>query len=254
MHVLFIHPGFPGQFRYVAPRLATEHGWTCTFATRESGVPPIPGVQRIPYLPSVAGAAACPATTRRFEASVGHALGVYDALKARTDVRPDLIVAHGRFGASLFLPHLYDAPIVNFFEYFYRPVGQDLGYRPENGVTESDLLRCDVDNAMTLLDLANCDRAWAPTVHQRDLMPREYHAKFEVVHDGIDSGTFRRRSDAARRLPDGTEVPQGTRVVTYVTRGMEMLRGFDVFMRVAKRIYEQFPDVLFAIAGGDRVC
>jgi hypothetical protein len=111
MHVLFIHPGFPGQFRYVAPRLAAEHGWTCTFVTRESGVPPIPGVLRIPYLPSVAGAAACPATTRRFEASVGHALGVYDALKARTDVRPDLIVAHGSFGASLFLPHLYDAPI-----------------------------------------------------------------------------------------------------------------------------------------------
>src|SRR3954454_1348583 len=104
MHVLFIHPGFPGQFRYVAPRLATEHGWTCTFATRESGVPPIPGVQRIPHLPSVAGAAACPATTRRFEASFGHALGVYDALKARTYVRPALIVAHGSTAPFQF-PH-----------------------------------------------------------------------------------------------------------------------------------------------------
>ena len=32
------------------------------------------------------------------------------------------------------------------------------------------------------------------------------------------------------------------------------MRGFDIFMRVAKRIYEQFPDVVFAVVGSDRVC
>ena len=29
------------------------------------------------------------------------------------------------------------------------------------------------------------------------------------------------------------------------------MRGFDIFMRVAKRIYRAFPDVLFAVAGSD---
>ena len=254
MHVLFVHPDFPAQFRYVAPRLARDRGWNCTFVTRTTLAKDVPGVMRIPYaLGSIPGPGTHPCN-RRFESTMAHALGVYDALKSRPDLKPDLVVAHGSFGSSLFLPHLYDAPILNFFEYFYRTLGQDLGYRPEQAVTELDLLRCRADNAMTLLDLENCEQAWTPTQYQRDLMPAAYRPKVEVVHDGIDAELFRRRPRAPRRLSDGTEVPDGTRVVTYVTRGFEMLRGFDLFMAAARRVLERCPDVVFAIAGGDRIC
>ena len=198
MRVLFVHRAFPAQFRYVAPRLAAR-GWECTFVARDESGPGMPGVCRIGYAPSPAPPPTFQPCGRLFETALAHALGVYDALKKTGDVRPDLIVAHGSFGSSLFLPHLFDAPIINFFEYYYRSVGQDLGYRPEAAVTELDLLRCDVGNAMTLLDLANCDRAWAPSRYQRDLMPPEFRSKFEVVHDGIDTDTFHRRPDAHRR-------------------------------------------------------
>src|SRR5262249_18090357 len=50
------------------------------------------------------------------------------------------------------------------------------------------------------------------------------------------------------------ELPAGKKVVTYATRGMESMRGFDIFMRVAKRICELRDDVIFLIAGEDRVC
>ena len=278
MHVLYVHPAFPGQFRHAAPRLAAAFGSAATFVTRNNPSHDLPGVQRIVY---ELGSAQSPEThpcNRRFEDTVAHALGVYNALKARPDVRPDLIVAHGSFGLSVFLPYLYDCPIMNFFEYFYRPVGQDLGYRPEMPVTEMALLRCGTDNAMTLLDLENCDRAWTPTEHQRGLMPEAYRQKVEAIHDGIDTELFKRRDcglgiadrglalhprplpgvpgrggDGQRVLPDGTVVPAGTRIVTYVTRGFEMARGFDVFMAAAKRIYDQFPDVVFAVAGGDQI-
>jgi glycosyltransferase involved in cell wall biosynthesis len=43
-----------------------------------------------------------------------------------------------------------------------------------------------------------------------------------------------------------------TRVVTYVSRGLESIRGFDIFMKVAKRITEVIPDVVFLIAGEER--
>ena len=56
-----------------------------------------------------------------------------------------------------------------------------------------------------------------------------------------------------RTLPDGTVVPAGTRIVTYVSRGFELMRGFDVFMRAAKLIYQQYPDVRFFIVGTDRI-
>ena len=41
-------------------------------------------------------------------------------------------------------------------------------------------------------------------------------------------------------------------MVTYVSRGLESARGFDIFMKVAKKIYQAIPDVLFLIAGSDR--
>lgn len=178
---------------------------------------------------------------------------MYEALKSRPDLKPDLIVAHSGFGSSLFLPYLYDAPIINLFEYFYRPVGQDLGYRPELPVDELSLLRSRTRNAMILLDLENCDRGWTPTHYQHDMLPAPFHDKVDVLFDGIPTDRFYRRQVPDRLIPDAGEIPADHRIVTYVTRGFEMMRGFDIFMKVAKRIYEQFPNVTFIVAGKDRV-
>lgn len=32
------------------------------------------------------------------------------------------------------------------------------------------------------------------------------------------------------------------------------MRGFDIFMKVAKRIYQAFPDVVFVVVGSDQIC
>jgi hypothetical protein len=167
MHVLFVHQNFPAQFRYIAPRLAADHGWQCSFCT-ERAADQIPGVRKIVYKPRGGATRANSLLTRNYENAVGHALGALEAMKQAPDVRPDLIVAHSGFGSSLFFPFLYDAPIINFFELLYHPAGQDLGYRPERRVTEMELLRSTTNNAMILLDAVNCDRGWTPTHYQRD--------------------------------------------------------------------------------------
>jgi glycosyltransferase involved in cell wall biosynthesis len=85
-------------------------------------------------------------------------------------------------------------------------------------------------------------------------MPEAYQHKVEVIHDGIDTDAFKRDPHAPRCLPDGTSIDAGTRIVTYATRGFEMIRGFDTFMKAAKLIYRHYPDVIFVVAGTDRVC
>jgi hypothetical protein len=145
---LFIHRNFPGQFRYVAPRLARDHGWRSTFLTADRHVSAPPGVTKINYDPGVAASVGHPVVAATI-GPVGHALGAYEALRARPDLRPDLVVSHGSYGSTLFLPLLFDAPVINFFEYFYRATGQDLGYRADVPVTEDHLLRYRVNNAMT---------------------------------------------------------------------------------------------------------
>jgi len=163
MHILFIHQNFPAQFRCIAPRLAGDYGWTCTFATHNATVPAPPGVRKVLYPLRNGPHPLSHPCTRGFEAATGHAVGAYEALKHRTDIKPDLVVAHSGFGSSLYLPYLYDCPLLNFFEFYFRPVGQDLGYRPELPVTESSLLRWRTSNAMTLHDLESCDRGWSPS-------------------------------------------------------------------------------------------
>jgi len=253
MHVLFIHKNFPAQFRYIAPRLARDCGWKCTFLTEQTNHE-LPGVEKLLYTPVGGASLANHLCTRTFENTVAEASSVYETLKGQPQLQPDLIVAHAGFGSSLFLPYLYDAPIINFLEYYYRPVGSDLGYRPEMPVSEAALLRTRTRNAMLMLDLDNCTRGWTPTAYQRSYFPTEWQQKIDVIFDGIDTGIYYRRDDARARLTRELQIPEGARIVTYVARGFEFMRGFDIFMRSAKQIYEQFPDVVFVVVGSDRVC
>jgi len=171
-----------------------------------------------------------------------------------TDLRPDLIVGHSGFGSTLFLPELYPGvPIINYFEFYYHPHQSDMDFRPEFPPSELDYLRARSRNAMLLLDLQNCRRGYSPTHFQRQLFPEAYRSKIDVIFDGIETDIFHRRDDLPRRI-GGRSISASTRIVTYVSRGFESMRGFDIFIKVAQRVYQQFPDVVFVVVGSDRVC
>jgi glycosyltransferase involved in cell wall biosynthesis len=252
MRVLFVHQNFPAQFRHIAASLAADHGWPCDFCTERADTD-LPGVRKILYKPRGGATLANSVLTRNYENAVAHAVGVFEAMKACRDARPDLIVAHSGFGSSLFLPFLFDAPIINFFELFYRPSGQDLGYRPERPVGEGELLRTVTNNAMILLDAVNCDRGWTPTNYQRDFFPPELRPKIEVLFDGIDTRLYRRRDGARQRINAAFNVDPSHRLVTYAARGFEMIRGFDIFMKASDIICRNRPDVTFLAVGSDKV-
>ena len=60
-------------------------------------------------------------------------------------------------------------------------------------------------------------------------------------------------AERTERTLAGVNVGPNTRVITYVSRGFESMRGFDVFMRAAKRIAQEYPDVAFVVVGSDRI-
>jgi glycosyltransferase involved in cell wall biosynthesis len=252
MHVLFVHQNFPAQFRYIAPRLINDYGWQCSFCT-ERAEGELPGVRKIIYKARGGATVANSVFTRNYENAVAHAHGVFEALKQTPDLRPDLIVAHTGFGSSLFLPFLYDAPIINFLEFFYSPVGQDLGFRPEMPVGETELLRSKTNNAMILLDVVNCDRGWTPTHYQRDFFPPQLQTKIDVIFDGIDTAVYHRKDGASERVRNHWKIDPSHRIVSYVARGFEMMRGFDVFMKAAKILCDKRPDLTFVVVGTDKI-
>lgn len=253
MHVLFVHKNFPAQFGHIASYLIKDHGFRCSFVSElPSGK--VDGIERIQYKIQGGATKNTHYCSRTFENATWHAHGVYEAMLGRPDIKPDLIVGHSGFGSTLFLADLYeDTPIINYFEYYYRSKGSDLDFRPDFPVKPIDVLRSRTRNAMILCDLQTSTRGYTPTEFQRSLFPDEYLPKVEPIFDGIDTSIWYRKKNVPREIA-GRKIPAGKKIVTYVSRGFESMRGFDIFMNVAKKICDARDDVVFLCVGSDRVC
>jgi len=252
MHVLFVHQNFPAQFGHIAQYLAAQKGYRATFVSERPGGS-VGNVEMIQYRVRGGATRQTHFCSRTFENGIWHCGAVYEALRARPDIRPDLVVGHSGFGSTLFLRELYDCPIVNYFEYFYRSAGNEMDFRPEFPVREEKRLRARARNAMILLDLDNCNLGYSPTPWQHGLLPGEYQPKVRVIYDGLDTALWRPQPGLPRRLGE-REFPEDLRIVSYVARGFESMRGFDIFMKVAKRLCDRRRDVIFLVAGQDRIC
>ncbi len=265
MHVLYVHQNFPAQFGHIAQHLATRLGWKCTFVSEQ---PPSTGgaIERIQYKLQGGATKQNHFCSRTFENTVWHCDGVFRAMKQRPDVRPDLVVGHSGFGSTLFLSELYPGvPIINLFEYFYIPHDpeSDMDFRRDLGwkIEEVKYLRSRCRNSMILLDLNNCALGYTPTEFQRSKFPAEYLPRLRTVFDGIDRNIYHGFNESLRPTPGsrgtrtiaGVEIGPDTRVVTYVSRGFESMRGFDIFMKSAKIIERKYPNVAFIIVGTDRI-
>lgn len=252
MHVLFVHKNFPAQFGHIAARLVQEHDCRCTFVS-EKPAGNSNGVERIQYTIRGGASQSTHFCSRTFENQIWHSAAVLEALKDRPDIQPDLIVGHSGFLSTLFLRELYDAPQINYFEFFYRVVGSDFDFRsdlPSPGMPER--IRARIRNAGLLLDLENCDAGYAPTQWQHSQLPAEFQAKVQVIFDGIDTNFWKPQAMHERSIGGWNFSPE-QKIVTYVSRGMESIRGFDVFMKIAALVCQQRSDVVFLVVGEDRV-
>jgi glycosyltransferase involved in cell wall biosynthesis len=250
MKLLYVHQTYPGQFGHLAEALAARPGFDCTFLSCHAPGT-CNGVRKVQYKPRGGPTLKTHSAVRFVENAAWHAQGIYEA--ARTLPRPDLIVNHGQLGPALFLRELWpDVPVLSYFEYFFRPHNSERDFRPDFPEPEQSFLDCRFRNASALLALDDCDAGYAPTHWQHSLVPRPYQDKVEVVHDGIDTRLWRPGLKPSRI--GNFQLPDGRKFVTYAARGMEPLRGFDVFMKAAREVCRRRKDVLFLVAGDDRVC
>jgi glycosyltransferase involved in cell wall biosynthesis len=173
-------------------------------------------------------------------------------LRARDTLRPDLIVAHGGRGApTLFLRDVVDSPIMIYCEYFFATSHSDISFRIDLPPAEPAPFFPRCINAPTLVSLVDADAGYSATRWQKNSFPARFHHKIDVAFDGIDP-VFYRPGPTPRKIGDET-IPPETKIVTYVARGLESIRGFDLFMKVADRIARERSDVLFVVVGGEEI-
>ena len=252
MHILFIHPNFPAQFGQIAAFLAQKKGFRCTFLN-EVATGNVDGICRIQYQLRGGATDSTSFCSRTFENVICRSFSAYESLQAHPEIRPDLIVAHSGFLSSVFLREIYSCPIVNYFEFFYHVTNSDMDFRSEFPSSPLIRLRARARNAHLLLDLENCDLGYSPTRWQRGLFPTPFQSKLRSIFDGIDTRFWHPLPGVPRRIGH-FDFPDGVKVVSYVSRGFESIRGFDIFMKAAKRLYESRSDVVFVVVGEDRIC
>jgi glycosyltransferase involved in cell wall biosynthesis len=258
LHVLWVEPHFPGRLGAVADWLVRRRGYRCWFYChtadpREHWPASVASGLELQNF-GVGGVAREPAVSwsRALERSLCYAYGCWEVLEAKRPRPLDLIVGRSTgLGSTLFAPVYAPAPPrVSLFDYYLHARLNDLAEEDGAEAPPAYAYWRRSANAYDLLELEQCDLAWTPTHWQRQLYPPEYRDDLWVQHDGIavdphlDHG---RRT--GRRVLAGRVVPEGTRVVSFVARSLERLRGYDHFWHTANALLRARRDVICVIVG-----
>lgn len=264
LHVLWVEPSFPGRLGAVADWLVRRRGYRSwfychTLEPRESW-PASVGRGLDVQVFGVGGVARESAVpwTRALERSLCYAYGCWEVLEQKRPRPIDLIVGRSAgLGSALFAP-VYDraAPVVQFLDYYYLTRRNDLADEAGPDTPSAYFHWRRSTSAIELLDLEQAAMAWTPTEWQRGLFPAEYRPDITVLHDGVDTRRFVRPGGQARgrgpRSVAGRTIPESTRIVSFVSRSLDRLRGFDRFLDLADAVLRARPDALIVVAG-DRI-
>jgi glycosyltransferase involved in cell wall biosynthesis len=259
VNILFIHDAFPAQFGRVALELSRERKWHCRFLVQSYSSCPTPSPEMLKELEIHLVPKSAEHRTAEgipWPQIYGHFLDqcqtIHDRIKAMPHLKIDLVVAHGGRGApTLFLRELLDCPIIIYCEYYFATNHRDISYRIDLPPAEPAPFFPRCINAPTLATLVDCDAGYSATEWQKSSFPARFRHKIDVCFDGIDTELY--RPGPASRQIGNRSIPEGTKVVTFAARGLESIRGFDLFMKVARRICQARTDVIFVVVGGEEI-
>lgn len=254
MNVLFVHNNFPAQYRHLAARLATDAS-NCIAAIGSSSAQDVSNVILIRYELGRQDLSRTHPFARRFDLECRRAEQVLYAandLSAR-GFQPDVIMVHSGWGENLPLRSVFPkARIAIYCEFYYRITGQDVDFDPEfPDMTIDGRMALHIKNATQLLGLADADIGISPTQWQRSTFPREFQDKISVIHEGIDTRQVAPDPLATVTMPSGKVLRAGEEILTFVSRDLEPLRGYHVFMRALPKILAARPAAEIIIVGRD---
>ena len=255
MRLLFVHQNFPGQYAHLLWHYASDPANEIVFVTRHANAR-LAGIRKIVYKQRREAGENTHGYVRSIEQAVPHGQAVArvaHALKKEGFV-PDAMLGHNAWGETLYLKDVFpDAPLLAYFEYYYRASGGDIGFDPEFGETPDTRPRVRTLNAVNLMGLEAADRGQTPMRWQHCTYPARYRDLIAVAHDGIDTARIKPAADARLDLPGGRALSREDEVVTYVARNLEPYHGFHVFMRALPEIQRRRPQARVVILGGDDV-
>ena len=257
MNILFIHQNFPGQFKHLAPSLASLGNDVTALVLAKTEAKQWNGVRLVSYSLSRGNAKEAHPWTVDFESKVIRGEACLKAALALRDqgYKPEVIIAHPGWGESLFLKEVWpEAKLKLYCEFFYHARGADVGFDPEFSASDpADAGRVTLKNANMLLQFQNADAGLSPTHWQANTYPPYIRDKITVVHDGIDTEALKPNPEVRFTLDSGRVLTRDDEVVTFVNRALEPYRGFHVFLRSLPKLLAARPNASVLIVGKEGV-
>lgn len=257
MNILFIHQNFPGQFKHLAPALASLGHDVTALILAKTDAKQWNGVKLTPYSLNRGNAKEAHPWTVDFESKVirGEACQRAALELSKQGYIPDVIVAHPGWGESLFLKEVWpEAKLKLYCEFFYHARGADVGFDPEYSSSDpADAGRVTLKNANILLQFQQADAGISPTHWQASTFPQHIRDKITVIHDGIDTEVLSPYSSASFLLDNGKSLTRDDEVITFVNRALEPYRGFHTFMRSLPKLLTARPNAQVLIVGKEDV-
>lgn len=257
MNVLFLHNNFPAQFRELARFLACNPKNKVVYGTKHTDNVQLEGVHKVNYAPTREPRADIHHYVRSYENAVLHGQAVY---RLALDLRkaqfvPDIVCSHAGWGNGLFIKDAFpEAAQLSYFEWFHHARGTDADFDPAYPLDLDDHLRIRAGNAALLTELYSCDRGLSPTHWQHSQLPPEFQSKVTVLHDGVDSDYFYPDPEQKIVFPElGVDLSEAEEIVTYVSRGMDLYRGFPQFVEAIAHLLHERPQTHVVIVAGDRI-
>lgn len=247
---LFIHQNMPAQFYHMC-RYLRDRGDRVVFITRNK-VNNLAGVIKVQYDLSREPKADTHPYLQTAEGAVLYAQAVYRAIHKllQQDIKPDIVIGHAGWGETMMVRDILPyTPILNYFEFFYRSQGQDLGFDPEYPASLDTLISTRFKNFTNHMAFDGGDWGLTPTQWQMSTYPAAFQARMSVVHEGIDTAALKPDPNAIFELEDGRQLRAGQKIITFVARNLEPYRGFHTFMRAIPEIQRRHSDAHIVIVG-----
>lgn len=256
MKILFVHQGFPGQYRHILRALASQGTHQLVGMGIDTLKEPLPdGVHYIRYRLQRGNTLDAHPYVVETESKVirGEACASAAAELKAKGFFPDLICVHPGWGESLFLKDIWpQTPLLSYQEFFYHPRGLDFDFDAELQGKPSwqDSAKLRMKNANLLLSLQVSDWNVTPTLFQKSTFPLAFRPHISCIHDGIDTNLAAPDSLVPpMTLPDGVVIRRGESVVTFVNRCVEPYRGCHMFLRSLPRLQRLHPEAIVVIVG-----
>ena len=254
MKILFMHNNFPGQYHRIASYLRNKPNIKMVATTLESNKQQynMPDIRYKPHRdPSNS---THPAVFYTEKATIMGQAAFSALLKAREKgMRPDIIMSHSGWGASMFLRDIFpNAKLLTYFEWYYYSLNSDGSFLRKKPFDANKQMRLRLKNTPILHDLAAMDWGQSPTRFQHGKLPEIFRDRVSVLHDGVDTEYFKPAEDISVTIGQVTLTAEDE-VITYVARGMEEYRGFPQFMEAVAKLQKLRPGLQVVVLGDDRV-